>query len=256
MEFEEAGISVGIDSSENKITLTFDYAAISGFLGDESGFEGIGYGDINSFKEADIKAVNITLEKTDLASNKEFYDVHPINHWATESVDYAYSNGLMNGTSDTYFSPDEPLTRAMLVTVLYRNEGEPVVEDGVLDVLFADIDMGAYYANAVIWAKQNGIVMGYSETEFAPDDNITREQIASIMFRYAQYKEVSPEGAWAIRLDYTDLADISDYAAQGIMYCKLKGIMQGKDENKFAPKDNATRAETAAILKRFIEANK
>ena len=86
-EFEEAGIPAVIDSNENKITLTFDYAAITGFLGDESGFEGIGYGDRNSFKEADIKAVNIIAEKTDLASKKEFQDVHPISHWATESID-------------------------------------------------------------------------------------------------------------------------------------------------------------------------
>jgi len=187
------------------------------------------------------------------AAKKEFADVHPVNHWATADVDYAYTGGLMLGTSETHFSPDIPLTRAMLVTVLYRLEGEPPTNKSIP---FADVDMDAYYGNAVSWAKQNGIVKGVSETEFAPDDNITREQIAVIMHRYAQFKGIAPTGAWAIRLDYTDLAQISDYAVEGVMYCTMKGIMQGKGNKIFAPKDNAARAEAAAILHRFTKANK
>ena len=252
-EFEEAGITAVIDSDENKITLTFDYTAITGFLGDESVFEGVGYGDINSFKEEDIKAVNITAQKPDSTLKKEFEDVHPINHWAKENIDYVYENGLMNGTDETHFAPDMPLTRAMLVTVLYRAEGEPRVS-GITS--FSDLEKGQYYLDAVCWAQINGIANGVTETEFAPNQNITREQIAAIMFRYAQYKGVAPTGAWAIRLDYADLADISDYAAEAVMYCKLNNIMTGRENNNFAPKDNVTRAEAAAILHRFIENNK
>lgn len=113
-----------------------------------------------------------------------------------------------------------------------------------------------YYTKAVVWGQQNGIIKGYSETEFAPGQNITREQIAAIMYCYAKLKDVALTDNRAIKLDYTDLADISGYAVESVMYCKLKGIMQGKDNNNFAPRDNATRAETAAILQRFIEADK
>lgn len=162
-------------------------------------------------------------------------------------------NGLFSGKTDTAFAPNEIISRAMMVTVLYRAEGEPEITG---TATFADVDANAYYAKAVAWGQQNGMIKGYSETEFAPDESITREQIAAIIYRYAQYKGVAPTGAWAIRLDYADLAEISDYAAEAVMYCKLKGIMQGKDNNNFAPQDNATRAEIAALMHRFIEANK
>ncbi len=98
---------------------------------------------------------------------------------------YVVENKLMNGVTETQFAPNDTLTRAMLVTVLYRNEGEPAVSKSLP---FADIGMSAYYTNAVIWAKQNGIVNGVNESEFEPDTKITREQIAAIMHRYAKYK--------------------------------------------------------------------
>lgn len=172
--------------------------------------------------------------------------------WFYESVKYVNENGMMSGMTETLFAPDAALTRGMLVTVLYRAEGEPAVNRSIP---FADVKADSYYADAVNWAQQNGIVSGVSEEEFAPDENITREQIATIMFRYAKYQGVAPEGAWAIRMDYADVADIADYATEGVMYCTLKGIMQGKDNHMFAPKENATRAEIAAILGRYIAAN-
>lgn len=92
-----------------------------------------------------------------------------------------------------------------------------------------------------------------SDTAFAPNANITREQFAAIMFRYAKYKGTAPTGVWAIRLDYADTEDISDQAAEAVMFCNLKGIMQGKDGNLFSPKANATRAETVAILERYLQ---
>ena len=140
----------------------------------------------------------------------------------------------------------------MLVTVLYRLDGEHATNRSIP---FADIDIGAYYGNAVIWAKQNGIVNGVSENEFAPNAYITREQIATIMFRYAQYK-----GLEAITLEenlhFADANEISEYAISAMNWAVGAGLMKGKTENTINPKDNATRAEMAAILHRFIESDK
>lgn len=172
--------------------------------------------------------------------------------WFYANVQYVVENKLMNGVAVDKFAPNDTLTRAMLVTVLYRNEGEPAVNKSVP---FADVDMGAYYASAVIWAKQNGIVNGVTETEFAPDENITREQIAAIMFRYAQYK-----GMDAVTLEenlhFDDANEISEYAVSAMNWAVGTGLMKGKSATTINPKDNATRAEIAAILQRYIEATK
>ncbi len=173
--------------------------------------------------------------------------------WYESAVNYMTECGLMNGMSADEFAPNGDVTRAMFVTILYRAEGEPNVNESLK---FVDARADGYYADAVIWAYENGIVSGVSETEFAPDKNITREQIAAMVYRYAEYKGTAPEGAWAIRLDYADTAEISDYAAEGVMYCTLKEVMRGRDGNRFAPRESATRAETAAIFSRFIEMNK
>ena len=160
----------------------------------------------------------------------------------------------MNGTTISTFSPNELITRAMLVTILYRNEGEPEV---AFDVTFKDIDANAYFAKAVVWGQQNGIINGYSETEFAPGQNITREQIATIIHRYMIYKGYDTtvnEGASST--DYTDYADVSGYAKDAVSYAISSGLLNGKTETTLNPLDNATRAEIATILQRFIEANK
>ncbi|MDY5626360.1 MAG: S-layer homology domain-containing protein, partial [Clostridia bacterium] len=167
---------------------------------------------------------------------------------------YANENGLMGGTTNTSFAPNEPLTRGMLVTILYRADGEPAVNKSIP---FSDVAADAYYANATIWAQQNGIVNGVTENAFAPDDNITREQIAAIMFRYAKYKgyDVSVGESTNI-LSYTDAESISEYAITAMQYAVGSGLMKGKTESTINPKDVATRAEIAAILQRFLEANK
>ena len=160
----------------------------------------------------------------------------------------------MNGTTATTFAPSENLTRAMLIAILYRAEGEPAVNKSIP---FSDVAVNAYYANAVIWAQQNGIVNGVTENAFAPDNNITREQIAAIMFRFAKYKgyDVSVGESTNI-LSYTDARDVSEYAVSAMQYAVGSGLMKGKTESTINPLDNATRAEIAAILQRFIEANK
>ncbi len=191
-------------------------------------------------------------EQTSVFENP-FTDVGT-SDWFYEDVKYAVENGLFNGTTDTTFAPDGIITRAMMVTVLYRAEGEPTTNKSIP---FADVDMGAYYANAVSWAKQNGIVNGVTETEFAPNDNITREQIAAIIHRYAKYKgyDVSV-GENTNILSYDDFADIAEYAIAPMQYAAGSGLMKGRTESTLAPKYFATRAEIAAILHRFIEINK
>ena len=180
-----------------------------------------------------------------------FTDVRE-NDWFYENVKYVVENKLMNGISEDEFAPDNTLTRAMLVTVLYRNAGEPAVNKGIP---FSDVDMGAWYANAVSWAKQNDIVNGVSETDFAPDANITREQIATIMFRYAQYKGMDVL-TLEENLHFSDANEISEYAVSAINWAVGTGLINGKSAATLNPKDNATRAEIATILQRFIEANK
>ncbi len=168
--------------------------------------------------------------------------------WYSDSAKYVFENGLMKGVTDTAFAPNENLTRAMLVTVLYRAENEPATNRSIP---FSDIDMGAYYANAVSWAKQNGIVNGVTENEFAPDESITREQIAAIMMRYAVYK-----GMDALTLEenlhFADANEISEYAVSSMNWAVGAELINGKSEGILAPKDNATRAEVAAILHRYL----
>jgi hypothetical protein len=190
-----------------------------------------------------------TTETSDRGYVNPFTDVKE-SDWFYDSVRYVYENNMFTGVEADKFEPQSNLTRAMLVTVLYRSEDEPEITESSG---FKDVVAGSWYENAVAWAESNGIVNGYSDTEFAPNDNITREQISAIMFRFAQFKETAPEGEWAIQLDYADLADISDWASESVMYCKLKGIMLGNDNNEFKPLDNATRAEAAAIMQRFTE---
>ena len=193
-------------------------------------------------KEPEEDKTEISMTFTDVKSTDWFFD----------SVKYVADNKLMNGVSETEFAPDNTLTRSMLVTVLYRNAGEPATSRSIP---FADIDMGAYYANAVSWAKQNGIVNGVTENEFAPDANITREQIAAIMFRYAQYKGMETVTSEE-NLHFADSSEISEYAVSAMNWAVGTGLMKGKSTTTINPKDNATRAEIAAILQRFIEANK
>jgi hypothetical protein len=183
--------------------------------------------------------------------NDWFVDV-PENAWYYNPIKYAFDNGLMVGTSNTEFSPETEITRAMFVTVLYRAENEPDISDEILGYPFSDVASDEWYTDAVYWARLNGIVKGISSEEFAPNDNITREQMAAMISRYASYKGIAVEDTVEIQLDYADTSDISDWAAESVMYCKQLGLMQGRDNNFFAPQDNATRAETAAILQRFL----
>lgn len=177
----------------------------------------------------------------------QFTDVN-LEAWYHEAVDYVLTAGLMNGMSDTIFAPDSQLTRGMLVTVLYRLEGEPAVAG----TAFADVAADAYYAKAVTWASANGIVKGYGGDVFGPEDDITREQLATILCRYAAYKGCDVSGR-ADLSGFTDAAQISDYAAETLAWANAAGLINGMGDKTLAPQSGATRAQVAAILMRFCE---
>lgn len=188
------------------------------------------------------------IEDTEITFNDVSKD-----DWFYENVEYAVKNGLFGGIGDKTFDPNGRLTRAMLVTVLWRAEGKPAAD---YVIPFTDTDSFGYYAEALRWAAENGIVNGYSQTQFAPDDYITREQLCAIMHRYAQYKgyDVSTADNTDIS-SYTDAESISEYAVSAVKYAVGTGLIKGKSATEIMPGDNTTRAEAAAILQRFIEGN-
>ena len=188
-------------------------------------------------------------EKAHDCPSAKFTDVKE-SDWFHAYVDYVVSKGLMQGVSADRFAPNAATTRAMIVTILYRLEGEPAVTGANP---FDDVKDGQWYTNAVIWANQNGIVKGYGDGVFGPTDEITREQFASILYRYVQTKGGGFEGAWYFPLDFADAADVSDWADEAMHWCVMNGIFEGDENGKLRPQGKATRAEAAAILMRFIE---
>ncbi len=172
--------------------------------------------------------------------------------WYHEDVDYVIENEIMNGVSETEFAPNENLTRAMLVTILYRTEGEPATNRSIP---FGDVDLGEYYGSAVIWAKQNGIIMGISETEFAPEQEVTREQLATIMFRYAAFKGMNAV-TMEENLHFEDAADISEYAITAMNWSVGEDYIFIRNEGEINPTKTATRAEVAAFIHRYMEDSK
>ncbi len=169
--------------------------------------------------------------------------------WFYDDVKTAYENGWFTGVTDTAFAPDEAITRGMMVTVLYRAENEPATAD---KSKFADVAPDAYYTKAVIWAENNGIVKGYSEVEFAPDKLISREEMAAIMHRYAGYKGADTSVSGDLT-KFADQAQIADWARENVAWAVGYGLLSGKDNNQLDPQGHTTRAETAAILNRFLE---
>ena len=169
--------------------------------------------------------------------------------WFYDAVRYAYETGLMDGVEDSLFAPNSETTRAQLVTILYRLAGEP--EPGG-DSGFSDVAAGTWYTDAVAWAAENGIVNGVSETEFAPGKDITREQLATILFRYAEAKGYDVS-ARADLSAYPDADQIQSYAAESVAWAVAEGLIQGFEDNTLRPAGNATRAQIATILMRFCE---
>ena len=180
----------------------------------------------------------VKLPFTDVSTSDWFYD----------DVAFVYENGLFSGTDSRSFSPNASMTRAMLVTVLYRLEGEPTVTGRSS---FTDVRSGAYYEKSVIWAAANGIVTGTDSTSFSPDTKVTREQLAAILYRYAQYRKLDTDASAKLN-SFTDADSVSAYASEALGWAVSEGLINGAS-GKLMPKGDATRAQVAAILHRFVK---
>ena len=192
------------------------------------------------------KSVTIhVLDKNYEDLKGKFQDIS--GHWAEETILEAVYRGLFNGVSSDLFDPDSAITRAMFVTVLYRMDGQPAVDQ---KAGFTDVAEGSYYAAAVDWAAKNGIVNGVSETSFDPDAAITREQMAAILYRYAAYWELDVS-AEADLSAYEDASSVSAYAQAAMQWAVANGVINGTSATTLEPAGTASRAQAATVLVRF-----
>ena len=169
--------------------------------------------------------------------------------WFYKDVEYVYNEGIMDGVSKREFAPNETLTRAMIVKILYRIEGEPA---GYRSSDFNDVESGRWYTGAVAWAAEKEIVKGYGNGKFGPNDPVTREQLAAILYRYTQYKGWSTTAASGSLKGFADAASVSSYAVDAMNWAVDEGLLKGAN-NKLSPKSNATRAQVAAIIHRYLK---
>jgi hypothetical protein len=171
-------------------------------------------------------------------------------NWFYSDVKFVWETGLMLGTSGTLFSPYLSTTRGMIAAILYRLEGSPKTSDNHTD--FSDVSESAYYHDAVAWAASNAIVLGYGNGKYGPEDNITREQLAAILYRYATYKAYKTTSTTPLD-PYSDAPEIDEYALIPMQWAVETGLIQGRSATLLAPNGTAKRAEVAAIFHRFIE---
>ena len=193
---------------------------------------------------------NVTVKAIFTVRDMPFVDV-PGDAWYAGGVRYVYAHGLMNGTGNWRFSPNRTTTRAMIATILYRMEGSPRVYG---TSQFGDVEAGSWYEDAVIWATQNDIVEGYTSKTFGPNDPITREQMAAMLYRYADYCRCDMSAGRYVDLSkFSDMDKISDYAIPALRWAVGEEIIEGRTGKRLAPTDTATRAEVAVMLMRFCE---
>ena len=192
--------------------------------------------------------VTATFVETEEPVDEPFVDVAE-GDWFYDAVVYAYQNELMDGVGGNRFAPNSETTRAQLVTILYRLEGQPAVSG---DLPFTDVETGTWYTNAVLWAAQNNIVNGVNDTEFAPGDEITRQQLVTILYRYAEAKGYDVSAS-ADLSGYPDAGQVQDYAQPAMAWAVAENIIQGMEDGTLKPAGNASRAQIATILMRFCE---
>ena len=178
----------------------------------------------------------------------DFADVAE-DDWFAQAVSFVASEGLMQGTGEDSFSPNATTTRGMIVTILYQLEGKPAVSGAA----FSDVSSGDYYADAVAWAAQLGLVSGYGNGQFGPNDAITREQTAAILYAYAQYKGWVKDQGDATLEAFQDQAQVSDYAVEALAWAVDAGLISGTSQDTLSPAGTATRAQAAVMLMHFCQ---
>lgn len=226
----QSGIPYYLESSGNKVFIGFSMTS-----------DGV------------TRYIETTGKEVSFASNpKSFSDIS--GHWAKGNISFVTERELFLGTGSSVFSPDSSMTRAMFATVLGRlYERSYGAISSVSSGDFSDVGYASWYGKYVSWATQNGIITGVGGGEFQPEREITRQEMAAMLYRFADYLGVGPAGDWAVALAYPDAASISDWAAEGAMYCQLTGIIKGRDGGCLAPLETASRAEVAVILERLVE---
>ena len=171
------------------------------------------------------------------------------NDWFYSAVEYVVNHDVMSGVSDSSFAPNATLTRGMLVQILYNLEDRP--DNNGINI-FTDVTTDAWYTDAVIWANNENIVSGMGEGIFAPNAEITREQMALMLYNYAQYKEYDVSASAELSA-FTDGADVSSWASHAVQWAVAEGLMSGMGNGTLAPQGTATRAEVSSIMMRFME---
>lgn len=201
-----------------------------------------GNGGAAGTETAQMEPEMLSAQSGEVSQSQGFTDV-PADAWYAEAVNWCRDNGIMSGTTNSTFTPDGTMSRGMLATVLYRVAGSPEVTEAPA---YLDVSQDSWYSDGIAWAAQNGVMSGYGNDLFGPDDPITREQLAAVLWRYAGSESNTQP------LSFVDSETISSYAADAVAWASANGIITGRDGNRFAPQDQATRAETAVILYRYL----
>ena len=236
---------------------TFTITPDGGYVISDVRVDGVSVGAVSSYTFDNVQkrhTIEAFFAKENPDTGNPFTDVHP-DDWFYNDVMFVYQNGLMNGTSATTFSPNDPITRAQAAVIFYRMAGGPEVTG---DSAFTDVENGpgtAWYYNAVLWAQQNGIVSGYGDGTFRPGTDITREQLAVIFYNYAKLKGYDVSAVNDLS-GFTDAGKISDWALPAMRWAVGSGLMNGYGDGTLNPQGTATRAQLAAMLHNFIEHNK
>ena len=229
---------------------TFAITANEGYFISDVLVDGQSVGAVGSYTFTNVKAahsIKAVFAKETTGLTNPFEDVGE-SDWFYDAVKYVSEAGLMNGTSETTFGPGLSTTRGMIVTILWGLENKP---EATTSSSFSDVAAGEYYAKSVAWAEANGIVLGYDADTYGPDDTITREQLAAILYRYAKYK--SYDMAANDLSAFSDSANVSNYALPAMKWSVAEGIVSGTTNATLSPDRKATRAQVAVILTRFIE---
>ncbi len=227
---------------------TFTITPNEGYIISDVLIDGVSVGAVTQYTFSSITANHTIAAKFEHdCPSKAFTDVDT-SLWYHEGIDYVLLAGLFNGTSATTFEPNADMTRAMLVTVLWRLDGEP---NTAAANHFSDVSAGTWYTDAVIWAAENNIVEGYDADTFGPNDPITREQMAAILYRYASYKGYDVSASDSLET-FTDLETISNWALTSVKWAVAEGLITGVSETTLDPAGNASRAQVATILMRFV----